>query len=486
MRITPLEKRADQLTGSFAPGSPRTVRVDLAAAFDDRGLIAAPVTAMIELAEGWRTLDFPTLDLPVAGPDVQTGPISPMAGEFRITLVRPEDAPAADIHLSHPDCALLPGLVNAHTHLDLTDVGPYEAGRGDFPAFIARVRKLRPVDDPAIETAVRRGIDLSLVRGVVAVGDIAGCPPAGPNATPLRTLARSALSGVSFLEFFGIGPKAAASAERAIGFARALASDATAAVKLGLQPHAPYSVSPEGYRHAVAAAAELGFPLATHLAESPAEHQLIAEARGPQREFLEALGLWNSTTAADFGMARTPIEHLSHFLSGEPKFLAVHCNDVSRDPVRGDLGGLAKFATAVAYCPRSSAYFDSQAHFGPHRFDEMLASGIRVCLGTDSIINIPEADADPARNGGLSVFEEARILRATRGHPAKSLVAMLTTYGAAGLGLPVSEFRFGPLGRSCSPRGLSLIRGVSSAAPEDTLFAPGTVPYLLLLRNFSR
>lgn len=346
------------------------------------------------------------------------------------------------------DFVLLPGLVNAHTHLDLTNIGPrpHDPSRGFMP-WIDMVRRERPTEEADIAAAVRRGISLSRAGGTVAVGDIAGAPRGIPSAVPFDTLAAAPLTSVSYLEFFAIGNGLQRGIDGITGaFLSAFERPGSHAdsARLGLQPHAPNTVALAGYRHALElAAAPRKMPLCTHLAESPEEREFIAHARGPQRQLLEALGLWNDAIAGEVGRGLTPIEHLAPILatarSQWTPFTAVHCNDVSDT----DLDILSGTGTRVVYCPRSSDYFGAPERLGPHRYREMLARGIPVALGTDSIINLPAVAADP-EFGSISILDEMRHLYLRDGTDAATLFAMGTVNGASALDAPPGDFQLSP------------------------------------------
>lgn len=459
------------LSASFpaAGAHPVSVRLDAAAAADDRGVLLTPASALVTLQPGWT-------------PETRAG-LDALAGAFSVRLLTPPQAdalPPAALRLPLPGAVLLPGLVNAHTHLDLTDVGPFEAGRGDFPRFIDHVRRARPADDAAIARAVRRGAELSLAGGVVAVGDIAGCPRTGPSAAPFTALADAGMAGVSFLEFFGVGDRARTAAERALDAFRLL--QPVGDLRPGLQPHAPYSVEPDAYETILRFAREHGVPVATHLAESLAERQFIASGEGPHRELLESLGLWTDRLLGVYAQGLTPVSHLAPILERtRAGCLLVHLNDLSD----ADVAHLAALGRPVAYCPRSSEYFGAEQAFGPHRYRELLAAGVRVCLGTDSILNLPGQAADAAR-GGISVLDEARRLFARDRTPAATLVGMMTTAGAGALGMDEREFRFGALGEAHSMRGLIAVEAPGRSGQQDPLSAAlaGSAPArFLFLRN---
>lgn len=324
------------------------------------------------------------------------------------------------------DALISPGFVNAHTHLDLTCVGPRPySPEMDFADWLADVRQRRPVEDSAISASVRRGIELSRHGGVVAVGDIVGAL----SLVPVQELRSSPLIGNSFLECFGLGD-GLTSATQIEELLRATAFTEHG-VRIGLQPHAPYSAGKALYERVASLAAELDLPVTTHLAESMNERRLIEAGEGPLRDFLESISLWTPATAAEFGLHRSPVQHVRDVLL-KRRWLAAHLNDCSDD----DIDVLAPSGTVIAYCPRASAYFFHEQSLGAHRYRDMMNAGITVALGTDSIIGFPEAEADR-----MSVLDEMRALWRRDQTPPHMLWRMATTAGAEALGLPPEWFR---------------------------------------------
>lgn len=378
-------------------------------------------------------------------------------------------APYAAIH-KLPASVLLPGLVNAHAHLDLTDVGPqpFDSERG-FAAWADMVRTSRPTSEDAIRSAVRRGIQLSLAGGVVAIGDIAGAPAGRPTLTPLQTLRDSPLWGVSFAEFFGIGRHYPATLERLPHLIETLAglNSPNATLKAGIQPHAPNTVDLRVYTLAVQLAAARGLPISTHLAESEEERRFVAEGTGPQRSLLEGLGIWDDSLLERVGRGLDAVEHLSAVLAITPMLVA-HVNDCDDRA----LETLAKTGTRVAYCPRASAYFGAERRFGPHRYREMLAAGIPVCLGTDSIINLPETDR-------ISVLDEMRFLYSRDRTDPHQLVRMATLHGASALGLDPQCFTFEAGSRLAGLIAVDVGGGVNASPLTSVLVS--TIPPRLLV-----
>ncbi|MDX2131690.1 MAG: amidohydrolase family protein [Planctomycetota bacterium] len=371
--------------------------------------------------------------------------------------------------------AVLPAFVNAHTHLDLTCVGPraYDPALG-FGGFVEVVRAARPTSAEAIAASVRAGVEASIRGGVAIVGDICGAVGGRASAHAFEALRDSPLWGVGFLEFFAVGgstPRAFAALREALERAEAGGRTGTR-VRPGVQPHAPYSVGIEGYASAWDICRERGLAFATHLAETLEEREFVELGRGPRRAFLEQIGLWDEHAAREVGHGRSPIAHVARALGGwspgDPPRVAAHVNDLG-----DDLGTLAAAKFAVVYCPRASAYFGAERVMGAHRYREMLAAGIPVALGTDSVINLPE-DARPLV---LGVLDEARRLFSRDAVDAQTLLRMATVHGCAALGISTAHALLGP---GCEPAGIVGVP-VGPSAGLSGVFAGSEPPAMLVL-----
>ena len=246
---------------------------------------------------------------------------------------------------------VLPGLVNAHTHLELSDVT-----RGDSPQrfvdWVLQLMQSAPQTDPA--AAAIHGAAESLRFGVTTVGDITAFPAATRPAlakTPLNVVSygevRAMATRRTFLES-RIAAAVSASFEVSGGSSR---------IKPGISPHAPYSIEAEGYRRCLAAARAHDLPLATHLAETPDEGVFLAEHGGTLREIWEFLGAWDDAVPR-FAGGSVRFAEAAGLLS-YPTLLA-HVNYCDDD----ELAMLAAGAASVAYCPRTHAFFFS-AHAAP-------------------------------------------------------------------------------------------------------------------------
>lgn len=417
------------------------------------------------LADATRTIAPASLLLDV-NPARSASPLLVLAADTPAHVDRhPAAITARRVHL--PDRLLIPGLVNAHTHLDLTAIGP-QSYAGDFSAWLDMVRRSRPTEPDAIAAAVCDGARMSLAAGVVAVGDIAGAPRGQPTLAPAHALSTTGLTGVSFLEFFAIGKGAPAldriqrliqSAPRSLG-----------PVRVGLQPHATGTVALAGYQWAADLAAQ-GWPVSSHVAETIEERELTARAAGPQREFLERLALWDDSLLREFGQGRSPVQHLRAVFE-RARFLLAHVNDASD----ADIELLARTRQSVAYCPRASEYFANHARLGPHRYRDMLAAGVNVCLGTDSIINQhPE--------GGLSIWREMKLLRRRDHTPARDLLSMATVNGARALGLDRDRWLFAQDRAAIGVASVAIPPVESGQDPLECALRSASEPELLLRAN---
>lgn len=363
---------------------------------------------------------------------------------------------------------VVPAFVNAHTHLDLTHIGPLAADERGFAGFVDVVRAGRRTEPAAIRASVRQGAELSLAGGVAAVGDIGGAVKGGASTEAFAALAETGIGGVSFVEFFAMGMGEERSLQRLDGVIDAVRGLETPRLRPGIQPHAPYSVSPAGYRHAMRLAAIDGLPMATHLAESMEEREFIGGATGAQRKLLETLGLWNDSLLSEFGHGLSATAHLAHVLRDAPRklsLLLVHLNDLSDADIAllDELNGIVNLS--VAYCPRASRYFGAPRVFGEHRYRELLKLGINVCLGTDSIINLPMEQAT-GPDGRISPLDDARLLFDRDGTDATVLLEMLTTRGARALAMGEEMFTFMPEEKIAGLCLLELGEDRSGAAPE--------------------
>ncbi|MCO5170644.1 MAG: amidohydrolase family protein [Planctomycetes bacterium] len=342
-------------------------------------------------------------------------PVSPMAtlrgagvvvrGE-RIAAVGPARtllrawSGAQRVHLE--GCALLPGLVDAHTHLCWFDA-PAPLGQG-FAAWLEVMKGHALARTPAaLAAAAEAGARDALARGVTAVGD------SGPAPEVALALARAGLRGALHLEVFGPDPAQAdvALAAAAAGLAR-LRPAAGPGRRVGLAPHAPYTVSASLLRAVIGLAAARGAPLSLHLAESAAEDAFVRRGAGPLAERLRARGVDVRPSG------RSPVAWAAEVGALRPGVTLVHLTQASRR----DLRRVAASGAGAVACPVSNVVL---GHGAPPAAVFAQGGGPRA-LGTDSRASNPRPD----------LFEEAR--RAGAPLDAPGVLRLLTLGGAEVLG----------------------------------------------------
>lgn len=334
--------------------------------------------------------------------------------------------PARDLERSHPAAArhdlgsvvLMPGLVNAHTHLELSTFtpGPEPASFTHWLLRLMAQRKRVAVPEDVLR-ATRTGIAQCLRFGVTTVGDITSEP-----RLTRPVLRNSLLRAISYGEVRAMGTRRAS---LALSLAEAAdTSQATDNLMIGVSPHAPYSVEVDGYRAAVNLAKARQVSLTTHLAESVDETAFLANHAGPLRRIWDWLGAWDENVPTFSG---GPIRFAQSVgLLDLPALLAHvnYCDDAELDL-------LAKGRASVVYCPRTHAWFGHP----PHRWREMLGRGINVAVGTDSCASSPD----------LNLVDDLRLLRRIAPEMAPLTIWQMATVRAArALGL---ERKVGSLAR---------------------------------------
>jgi aminodeoxyfutalosine deaminase len=381
--------------------------------------------------------------------------------------------------------AILPGLVNAHAHLDFSDLTEPLGHRGihlvDWLRLVRESRR-RPPSDCHPTTL---GLDESLRNGVTAIADIVQ-PHQPPAASPVEVTALMELIAPT-------ADRVAGTLELAKSY---LQTAGRPGIRPGLSPHAPYSV----HRDLLTAVVELSrrheIPVAMHLAESPEELELLRHGRGPLRSLLEELGAWDATARP---CPTRPLDYL-RLLASAHRALIVHGSYLDDEEI-GFLGANAE-RMSVVYCPRTCAWFAGPAgHTGAgfadalgqtslsacgsaeskadkekeadrnvcpieariegYPLERMLAAGATVALGTDGRGSSPD----------LSLLNEMRFV--ARRHPSVPLariVRMATLDGARALG---RETEFGSLtpGKRADLAVVAL-PDRAAADPHELLFDP--------------
>ena len=316
-------------------------------------------------------------------------------------------APAGDVvELGHG--VLLPGLVNAHCHLELTHLAGRVDATGGFVPWVERLVDARPRGTGAeVDAGIARGIEEAIASGTVALADVSN------SLRSIRPLASSSLRAVVLYELLGWDPAAAARvlADAELRVGEAGGRRPAPHVEVRLAAHAPHSVSPELMRAIV----EAGGPLAIHLAESREETAFLAGGSGEWSAFLGRRGLGHVAFA---GAARSPVAYLDSLGALRRGTLCAHC--VQADAA--DCRLLASRGASVVLCPRSNRTLG----VGKAPVEELLAAGVTCALGTDSLASSPSLDL---------LQEAAALHRDWPQVPAERIVRMATFDGARALGL---------------------------------------------------
>ena len=310
------------------------------------------------------------------------------------------------------DVALMPGLVNAHTHVELSWMAgrvPPAASMVEWIRSLIGVRGAGPAGgDEEHVSAMREAVATMRATGTVLAGDISNS-----LATP-SVFRESGVVAVVLHELLGFPGTNADSvvAQAWDRVDRQRAEDPAAETRYSVVAHAPYSTSPALFR-SIAALRREG-PLSVHVAESPEEVEFLRTGRGAFRALLEDLGVWTDAWSAP---GVDPLSYLSQLDYLQPGLLAVHGVYLRRE----DLVRLADAGGVIVTCPRSNVWVGGGlppvAHF--------YAAGVPVAIGTDSLASV----------ASLNMFDElAELRRIAPEVSAAGLLESATRVGAMALG----------------------------------------------------
>jgi cytosine/adenosine deaminase-related metal-dependent hydrolase len=329
-----------------------------------------------------------------------------------------QDSPANHEVVDWGTAAIIPGLVNAHTHLELTAFHDQLTRFDSFTDWISRlIHQRRTWTQKQFAASTAEGAGLSLASGTTLAGDITSSG-VGWDATRGVNLRR-----VVFEEVIALS---SSQADQVVSRLNNAFKGARPDPLLthGISPHAPYSVSPNLYRRAAESAHTRRILLATHAAETKAEIEFLRTGTGEFRDFLEGIG----ALPGDWKPPRLhPVAYLDTLGVLGQSCLLIHGNYLDPDA----LSRILKTRSTVVYCPRSHAFFGHEAH--PVR--KMLDLGINVALGTDSL----------ASNDSLSILDEMRFLFENRKDlRPQEIFRAATVNGAAALGFDNALGRLKP------------------------------------------
>lgn len=328
--------------------------------------------------------------LPVASPSIAGGALAVEQGRIvaQGTLAELKSVFSAPV-TEYPGCAILPGLVNAHSHLELTHFPAWKIRKGidyaprtytDWVIQVIKIRRALTVGER--EQSVLEGIRISLESGTTVLGEILS------DHQLLRLYLQSPLAGRVYLEI--IGQDSRRCAGQLAGIPDRIALFDQTSLCPGLSPHAPHTLAPECFRQVLSCAGELRVPLVIHLAESRDELDFFFDSTGAIAEKLYPFVDWSSHLPSP--RRTTPTAFLDSLGLLGTGTTVIHCVHVS--PAEVEL--LRQRGVSVVLCPRSNDRLD----VGTAPVKRMKKAGIPLALGTDSL----------ASNDSLSLLDEARFL----------------------------------------------------------------------------
>lgn len=356
-----------------------------------------------------RTLYRASWVLPIVTPPVRDGWIIVRDGRVeQVGQGRPPEASGDRFERDLGARAILPGLVNAHTHLELSNLRNRIPPAKSMPVWVCDMLAARGFTPPPREPIVE-AIAEARRAGTALVGDITN------SLATVAPLVESGLSAAVFHEVLGFNPAGAQAivAKAAAAVAAVASSDR---VRVSLAVHAPYSSSPELFR-AVRAWLDVERPprvTSVHVGESPEELRFLGDGSGPWRELLEEFRVWNPAWKPP---ACGPAEYLDRLGFLRPGTIVVHGVQLEE----GELARLRDAGATLVTCPRSNQWVGA----GAPPVERFFVSGVRVAIGTDSLASVAD----------LSVFAElAELRRLAPSVPAAMLVESATRSGAVALG----------------------------------------------------
>jgi cytosine/adenosine deaminase-related metal-dependent hydrolase len=338
--------------------------------------------------------------LPVEGEPIEDGAVAIKDG--RIEAAGPASELGRGEH--YAGAVIVPGFVNAHTHLEYAVYGAFGDGLSFAPWLATHIERKARIDGEDMEAIARLGAAECLASGVTTVGDASF---AGAAA---HACGEVGLRAIVYLEVFGRDPDdALGQYEEKLEYVRPVLSERVAA---GVSPHAPYSCTTEVYE----ACLSLGVPVMTHFNESTDELDWLLRGEGPMRPVADIL----VDPDGQSGIRRLAAAGLLN-----DRIVAAHCVKVDAEEI--DL--LTAGDVAVAHCPRSNAFLGC----GIAPVPDLLAAGLRVGIGTDGVSSVPSHDYFEELRAAVAAAR-ARSERADALSPAKAL-ELATLGGARALGL---------------------------------------------------
>ena len=349
--------------------------------------------------------------VPIDQPPIRNGAVRIESGH--IAAVGPADAIRGKPIFDEGDAVLLPGLINAHTHLELSWMRSRVPPASKFTDWVKTLFAIRGRPDGQMSAEQLAAIDEAIAEvqlsGTVAVGDISNSMM---SATAMQ---QRGLWGVVFHELLGFKARDGALVD-ATRQMRAAAAASAAGVCVSLAPHAPYSTSIELFRAIRTAVNESACPImSVHLGESAEEVEFLEKGSGAWRGILETIGAWRDDWEVP---GCDPVAYLDRHGIIDEKTLVIHgaqFNDRA-------LSRLAEIGATLVTCPRSNQWVG----VGYPPIDRFFASGVKVAVGTDSLASVED----------LNLFSEIKTMRWLAPNvPASKILESATLVGAHALGL---------------------------------------------------
>ena len=367
--------------------------------------------------------------LPVAGPPIADGAVVSNA-DGSIVYVGPQNRmPNCDVVEDFSGHAILPGLINAHTHLEFSDLKkPIGQAGMEFTEWISEVVACRRNQNQTAENktaAIKSGLMQCRDHGVVAVGEIATMP---------LTAAQYAQTGnclvTVFQEILGADQS---------DYARKMSELAGNKIALNesgiidaISPHAPYSVPRALLERLITVAQRTRSTVAMHLAETNAEREFVQHRTGPFLDMLKRFGVWRPEMYA----ADDSILNILQTLSRAKRSLVVHGNYLTTQEL--DYVSSVRQKMSIVFCPRTHLYF----RHDDYPMDGICERGINLAVGTDS----------RASNPDLNLMSELKEIRQRFTQLSQELILKMGTInGAIALGLQerLGTLELGKAGRFC-------------------------------------
>jgi 5-methylthioadenosine/S-adenosylhomocysteine deaminase len=326
------------------------------------------------------------------------------------------------------DAAIIPGLINSHSHLELTAMrGFLETEESDFFAWLKKltVARLERMNSEDIYTSALWGVCEAARAGVTCFGDASDSA-----VTSMRAVQAAGLRGVIFQESFGPDPTLVReNVQKLKDKVAELRTLETKLVRAGVSPHSPYTVCGAQLESISDLAATNGLPLMMHAAESAAEELFVRDGQGMFAEGLARRGIGSEARGV------SPLQYLKRLGVLDVKPLLAHCIRVDD----ADIQAIAESRAKIAHCPKSNA----KLRHGRAPLTKFVRAGIAVGLGSDSV----------ASNNTCDIIEEARFAALLSrldvdhgpGVTSGELLQLATQGGAKALGLEeqIGELREG-------------------------------------------